>query len=335
MQAGDQVMSLLKPVSLTMVLVIFLLDQLGQSTQIRGGFSSLMVYEENSDDDTGTLLGGVLLNGLVVVGMLAAVTTALLLLYKWRCYAVVYCWLILSVASLLFAFGGCAPPRRGCGAAQVPGPDLCDRPARRYVVQQLFELHDRAVDAPSFYFVLYNFAAVGTLLVFWIECGCGARLPLAIQQYYLIFISALLAWSIMKLPEWTTWGLLASVAVWDLIAVLTPQGPLKQLVELSEARGEPIPGLVYQGSDIKLGLGDFVFYSVLVGRASMRGCATFVACALAVLAGLCATLALLPILQKVLPALPISIAVGIFFYFSTAWLLGPMIGAAAALNVFM
>lgn len=141
--------------------------------------------------------------------------------------------------------------------------------------------------------------------------------------------------SATKTPEWTTWGLLAAVSVWDLIAVLTPRGPLKMLVEEAEARGEPIPGLVYQGADIKLGLGDFVFYSVLVGRASMRGSATLFACAVAVLAGLCATLALLPILQKVLPALPISIAVGILFYFTSWLMLTPMSNALAIRHVFL
>ena len=91
----------------------------------------------------------------------------------------------------------------------------------------------------------------------------------------------------------------------------------------------------YQGSDIKLGLGDFVFYSVLVGRASMRGAATGLACAVAILTGLVATLALLPILQRVLPALPISIAVGIAFYFSSCGMLDPMADAAAVRHVFL
>jgi presenilin 1 len=48
-----------------------------------------------------------------------------------------------------------------------------------------------------------------------------------------------------------------------------------------------------------------------------------------VLAGLCATLALLPILQRVLPALPISIAVGMFFYFTTEIFLSPLVDFAA------
>ena len=63
--------------------------------------------------------------------------------------------------------------------------------------------------------------------------------------------------------------------------------------------------------------------------------ATASACALAVLTGLCATLALLPILQRVLPALPISIAVGIAFYFSSCGMLDPMADAAAVRHVFL
>ena len=223
--AGSAVTSLLKPVTLTMVLVVFLVHEMKRaSMQIDGGFSGLMVYQESADDSAGTIVSGVLLNGVVVVLMLAAVTTGLLILYKCRCYLIIYAWLFLSVTSLLVGFGG-------------------------YVAREILMMHDVPLDAPSFYLVLYNYAAVGTLLIFWTEYGCGPSPPLSLQQAYLIFISALLAWSASKLPEWTTWGLLASIAVWDLIAVLTPRGPLKLLVEEAEARGEPIPGLVYQGAD--------------------------------------------------------------------------------------
>ena len=304
-----QVLSLLKPVSITMLLVVVLVREMrSASQQMAGTFSGLMVYHEDASDSAATLLGGVVLNGFVVVLMLFVVTTGLLLLYKWRCLIIIYVWFFLSVSTLLFGFGG-------------------------YVATELLRMHDIPWDTPSFVFLFYNFAAVGTLLVFWTEYGLGDSPPLSLQQAYLVIISALLAWSATKTPEWTTWGLLLAVSVWDLIAVLTPRGPLKLLVEEAERRNEPIPGLVYQGADIKLGLGDFVFYSVLVGRASMRGSAPLMACAVAVLAGLCATLALLPIMQKVLPALPISIAVGIAFYFSSWLLLMPMASLAASGHV--
>ena len=120
-----------------------------------------------------------------------------------------------------------------------------------------------------------------------------------------------------------------------MIAVLTPKGPLKLLVEEAERRNDPIPGLVYEGDDIKLGLGDFVFYSILVGRASMRNVATLVSCILAVLTGLCATLALLPIMERVLPALPISIALGICIHFTSSLFLTPLVDATAGQAFFL
>lgn len=108
------------------------------------------------------------------------------------------------------------------------------------------------------------------------------------------------------------------------------QVPLTCVSELRPRRGP-----ASQGNDIKLGLGDFVFYSVLVGRASMHSSAALLACAVAIIAGLCATLALLPILQKVLPALPISIAGGIGVYFLTSATLAPMASEAALSHVFL
>ena len=81
-------------------------------------------------------------------------------------------------------------------------------------------------------------------------------------------------------------------------------------------------------SDGQLGLGDFIFYSMLVGRAAMSGTAAFVCCTIAVLSGLGGTLALLALTRHALPALPISIALGAVVYFTTTAAVSPFARAA-------
>jgi len=98
-----------------------------------------------------------------------------------------------------------------------------------------------------------------------------------------------------------------------------------------------LQGRVYQETDedsheddskpasIRLGLGDFIFYSLLVAQAAVYGFTTFLACMLVILAGLGGTLVLLSVYHKALPALPISIFLGVTFYLLTRVVIEPWI----------
>ena len=82
-----------------------------------------------------------------------------------------------------------------------------------------------------------------------------------------------------------------------------------------------------ESASIRLGLGDFIFYSVLVAKAAMYGFATFATCMLVILAGLGGTLVLLSVYHSALPALPISIFLGVVFYLLTRLLIEPWVEA--------
>ncbi|ORE07469.1 Presenilin-domain-containing protein [Rhizopus microsporus var. microsporus] len=207
------------------------------------------------------------------------------------------------------------------------------------------------LDYVTMVFALWNFTVVGLVSIFW-------KGPLWLQQIYLTVMSSLMAFSLTGLEQWTTWILLGLLAIWDLIAVLCPFGPLRLLIESSKNQQREVPALLYsvnavwlmmasagehfnqpsssarnsreyqstvERNGLKLGLGDFVFYSVLVARAAMYDWITTVCCTIAVLTGLTATIFLLAIYKKALPALPISIAFGILFYFVAKTVLVPYI----------
>jgi len=106
------------------------------------------------------------------------------------------------------------------------------------LIMTILQVLQIPMDYVTLSFALWNFAAVGLISVFW-------KGPLLLQQTYLTIMSSLMAFSLTNLSSWTTWILLALLAIWDLIAVLCPFGPLRILVESSRNDQREIPALLY------------------------------------------------------------------------------------------
>lgn len=394
-------------------------DGSGDSSNNSGG--------EGVSDDGGNQspIIGSLANALIIIGQIIIVTVVIVVLFR-KGWMKVLIGFFMIVVLMLLGF------------------------MSYLLLLNLIEVFFIPMDYITMVFALWNFAVVGLVSIFW-------KGPLWLQQGYLTIMSSLMAFSLTGLEEWTTWILLGLLAVWDLIAVLCPFGPLRLLIESSRNQQREVPALLYsvnavwfmmttteelapiphddsmsegrkraetqtsiqtintsintttdydastssivplnahaaapatstsitttthhdtqrdhvasstssdipecgererrhsnsnsttiasrheaspnnedrdeedaERSGLKLGLGDFVFYSVLIARAALYDWITTVCCTIAVLMGLTTTIFLLAIYKKALPALPISIAFGILFYFVAKTVLVPYIGA--------
>ncbi|XP_075636448.1 presenilin-like protein At1g08700 [Castanea sativa] len=427
---GVEIIGVMSPVSICMFLVVLLVYSLSPSNPFSSSPSvpirtaANLVYLESPSDSATQKLEGSLLNALVFVILIAIVTFLLVVLYYYNFTNFLKNYMRFSAFFVLATMGGS-------------------------IFLSIIQHFSIPVDSITCFLLLFNFTVIGVLSVF------SGGIPIILRQAYMVSLGIIVATWFTKLPEWTTWALLVALAVYDLVAVLAPGGPLKLLVELASSRDDELPALVYEarpiasrsrgsnlgllvggvsdsgsvelqavnnsesrttnegessplvshsrerhsfssdssehstvvvcsdrvqnrepeivvdeemsplvemmglgnereqqmrrdnvevrgsgsGSDsdrgIKLGLGDFVFYSVLVGRAAMYDLMTVYACYLAIISGLGCTLILLSVCHRALPALPISIALGVVFYFLTRLLMEPfVVGTATNLMMF-
>lgn len=427
---AQHVIKLFVPVSLCMLVVVATINSISfyNSTDV---YLLYTPFHEQSPEPS-VKFWSALANSLILMSVVVVMTFLLIVLYKKRCYRIIHGWLILSSFMLLFIF-------------------------TYLYLEELLRAYNIPMDYPTALLIMWNFGVVGMMSIHW-------QGPLRLQQGYLIFVAALMALVFIKyLPEWTAWAVLAAISIWDLIAVLSPRGPLRILVETAQERNEQIfPALIYSSTvvyalvntvtpqqsqatassspsssnsttttratqnslaspeaaaasgqrtgnshprqnqrddgsvlateaeaagftqewsanlservarrqievqstqsgnaqrsneyrtvtapdqnhpdgqeerGIKLGLGDFIFYSVLVGKASSYGdWTTTIACFVAILIGLCLTLLLLAIWRKALPALPISITFGLIFCFATSAVVKPFMEDLSAKQVFI
>jgi len=362
---ASAVVALLKPITVTMVLVVIILKTVDSFSEDKGkdGFAGAAHEDTSGDASAGEQASGAILNTLIILGTVIAMTTVLVTLFYFKWYKALGTFLVIVMAALLGLF-------------------------TYLTLLQIIVGHNGAFDVYSLSIIIWNYGAVGLIHL----AGFGWK---RVQQVYHITLCVTLSLVLQKsLPEYTLWILLAAISCWDLVAVLCPYGPLRILVETAQDREVAIPqALIYstmlwvtmaqpgkpkpgpdpanllddaagagpsgggsrpaatqparpvrpsaaeeedEGSGPKLGLGDFIFYSILIGAAAIQDdWGTIFSCYIAIVVGLILTLFILVIHGKALPALPFSIFFGLIFRFTCALMISPMFDQTNVDNIFV
>ncbi|KAJ3122180.1 Presenilin-2 [Physocladia obscura] len=222
-----QIYSIVKPVVMCITLSILWMRLVNSPTSyFDKGLSSSIVPNIYAGGVSGVVSGGTAGGGsssvvqtgdvtsaLSIIGEIVGATIVIYLLFKYNCMKILYGFFGLIVLGLLGLFG--------------------------YILAtSLLSTYRVPLDYITFIFFLWNLAGVGMVSIFW-------KGPLLLQQWYM-------ALSLSSLPAITSWILLSLLAVWDLIAVLCPCGPLRLLIEYSQQNNREIPALLYSAGPTML-----------------------------------------------------------------------------------
>lgn len=213
---AQHVIKLFIPVSLCMLVVVATVSSVTFYTE-KGIYLLYTPFHEESQN-FGDKIYDAVRNALILLVVVVALTIVLIILYKKRCYKIIHGWLLMSSLLLLFIF-------------------------TILYMMELLRGYNIGMDWITVSICVWNFGVMGMVSIHW-------NGPLRLQQAYLIFIASLMSLMFIKyLPEYTLWMVLGVISIWDLIAVLCPNGPLRILVETAQERNEPIfPALIYSSN---------------------------------------------------------------------------------------
>lgn len=214
--------AIITPVSITMILSALAVVHINTDETRADGEAAYsqtyQVFDLEEGNSTQNFLASIA-NVLIIVSVICVMTFVIVILYKYGCTKIFLGYMILVTTMLLGYFTS-------------------------NIALVAIEKYELRVDKISFAYVIWNYAIVGVLAIFY-----NNGIPKFVTQGYLVTSSVVLAWQLSYFNDWTAWTLLVMLALYDLFAVLSPYGPLKALTNLMSRPGaQPLPGLLYEAN---------------------------------------------------------------------------------------
>lgn len=143
-----------------------------------------------------------------------------------------------------------------------------------------------------------------------------------IVTYIGLLIGAMMG---VVMPLWSALAILIGISCWDIFAVKSKRGPIKEMIDIASASSgeeqltdaelkEKIDAgeMVYDTAKLEIGIGDLAFYSMLTSIAIIQtgSILVMILTAISIIVGTGITISGLK-RNKILPGLPISIFLGI------------------------
>ena len=189
------------------------------------------------------------------------------------------------------------------------------------------------LDGLSLAFLTVNLTAPAIVLIQWPPT---AERFAAGRRLYAAALALATAWLLAYVPYQTAVTALLLLAVLDVVLVSLPGAPVQRLDEAHSWRvrtGEPqMPGLTFKHSGLELGLGDFIVYSAFAAHAAKSGVAPLFAVVIGIIVGLTLTMTHVALARRrrVVPALPLSVALGALMLAIERFVLHPLFSLLAA-----
>jgi len=174
----------------------------------------------------------------------------------------------------------------------------------------------------SYYILLIGTGALTLLMIYKYFTSFSLITKNLIVLYIGLLIGALFG---VMMPLWTTLAILIGISCWDIFAVKSKRGPIRNMIDIAskdamdddlseEELKEKLESgeIAYDTSKLEIGIGDLAFYSMLTSSALILSgrVIIMILTSIAIIIGTGITIQGLK-KNKILPGLPISIFLGI------------------------